>query len=49
MQGFLFSKPVPPEEIPGLLRPALSVSPPLQPLQESVPAEANANGLPTEA
>ena len=32
MQGFLFSKPVPPEDIPGLLRTSLSVSPPLQPL-----------------
>jgi EAL domain-containing protein (putative c-di-GMP-specific phosphodiesterase class I) len=31
MQGFLFSKPVPPERIPDLLRPRLQASPPLQP------------------
>jgi diguanylate cyclase (GGDEF)-like protein len=31
MQGFLFSKPVPPEDMPGLLRPWLALSPPLQP------------------
>jgi diguanylate cyclase (GGDEF)-like protein len=31
MQGFLFSKPVPPENMPGLLGPWLAVSPPLQP------------------
>jgi diguanylate cyclase (GGDEF)-like protein len=32
MQGFLFSKPVPPERLADLLRPApLTVSPPLQP------------------
>jgi diguanylate cyclase (GGDEF)-like protein len=31
MQGFLFSKPVPPENMPGLLRPWLALSPPLQP------------------
>jgi diguanylate cyclase (GGDEF)-like protein len=49
MQGFLFSKPVAPEEIPGLLRPSLSSSPPLQPLLEATSAEANADGLPTEA
>jgi EAL domain-containing protein (putative c-di-GMP-specific phosphodiesterase class I) len=31
MQGFLFSKPVPPENMPVLLGPWLAVSPPLQP------------------
>jgi diguanylate cyclase (GGDEF)-like protein len=31
MQGFLFSKPVPPEDIPHLLGPRHTVSPPLQP------------------
>jgi len=31
MQGFLFSKPVPPEQLATLLRPALQLSPPLQP------------------
>ena len=31
MQGFLFSKPVPPEDMPGLLGPWIAVSPPLQP------------------
>jgi diguanylate cyclase (GGDEF)-like protein len=32
MQGFLFSKPVPPEYIPDILRPSLHDSPPLQPM-----------------
>jgi EAL domain-containing protein (putative c-di-GMP-specific phosphodiesterase class I) len=31
MQGFLFSKPVPPEQMSHLLRPWLKVSPSLQP------------------
>jgi diguanylate cyclase (GGDEF)-like protein len=31
MQGFLFSKPVPPENMPALLEPWVAVSPPLQP------------------
>src|SRR5674476_947373 len=31
MQGFLFSKPVPPEQMSDLLRPWLHISPPLQP------------------
>jgi EAL domain-containing protein (putative c-di-GMP-specific phosphodiesterase class I) len=31
MQGFLFSKPVPPEKVPGLLEQRLAISPPLQP------------------
>jgi EAL domain-containing protein (putative c-di-GMP-specific phosphodiesterase class I) len=31
MQGFLFSRPVPPENMPGLLGPWLAASPPLQP------------------
>jgi EAL domain-containing protein (putative c-di-GMP-specific phosphodiesterase class I) len=32
MQGFLFSKPVVPEQLADLLRPSLRISPPLQPL-----------------
>ena len=36
MQGFLISKPVPPEQLAGLLRPApLLVSPPLQPAADA--------------
>jgi EAL domain-containing protein (putative c-di-GMP-specific phosphodiesterase class I) len=31
MQGFLFSKPVPPENMPELLQQDRAVSPPLQP------------------
>ena len=31
MQGFLFSKPVPPQQLADLLRAALGASPPLQP------------------
>src|SRR3954454_21032727 len=38
MQGFLFSRPVAPEQMANLLRPSLRVSPPLQP---AVPAEAD--------
>jgi hypothetical protein len=35
MQGFLFRKPVPPENVPLLLEQRLAVSPPLQPGPQS--------------
>ena len=42
MQGYLFSKPVPPQQLAELLRPApLTASPPLQPAADAVP-EKNA-------
>jgi diguanylate cyclase (GGDEF)-like protein len=42
MQGYLFSKPVPPQQLAELLRPApLTASPPLQPAADVVP-EKNA-------
>jgi diguanylate cyclase (GGDEF)-like protein len=34
MQGFLFSKPVPPEQLANLLRPQPQLSPPLQPAEQ---------------
>jgi diguanylate cyclase (GGDEF)-like protein len=38
MQGYLFSKPVPPEQLADLLRPApVTVSPPLQPAGDAAP------------
>ena len=38
MQGYLFSKPVPPQQLAELLRPApLTASPPLQPAADAVP------------
>jgi diguanylate cyclase (GGDEF)-like protein len=41
MQGFLFSKPVPPEQLADLLRRApLLVSPPLQPTSSAAPAKS---------
>jgi sensor c-di-GMP phosphodiesterase-like protein len=44
MQGFLFSKPVPPRQLADLLRTGLATSPPLQP--ELVPqASGLARGL----
>jgi len=42
MQGFLFSKPVLPEQLADLLRGVLSASPPLQPELDS-PAAAFAS------
>jgi len=33
MQGYLFSRPVPPEDIPDLLQASRLLSPPLQPLE----------------
>jgi EAL domain-containing protein (putative c-di-GMP-specific phosphodiesterase class I) len=33
MQGFLFSRPMSPDQVPELLRPSLCASPPLQPRQ----------------
>jgi hypothetical protein len=41
MQGFLFSKPVPPENVPHLLERCLAVSPPLQPESRSGLARSN--------
>jgi diguanylate cyclase (GGDEF)-like protein len=41
MQGYLFSKPVPPEQMADLLRPALLMpSPPLQPTADGAPAKS---------
>jgi EAL domain-containing protein (putative c-di-GMP-specific phosphodiesterase class I) len=41
MQGFLFSKPVPPQQLADLLRPAAAlVSPPLQPELGTAPKRA---------
>ena len=43
MQGYLFSRPVPPEQLADLLRPApLLVSPPLQPAASDAPAKPSA-------
>jgi diguanylate cyclase (GGDEF)-like protein len=40
MQGYLFSKPVPPQQLAELLRPApRTASPPLQPTADAVPEE----------
>ena len=36
MQGYLFSKPVPPADLAALLLPPVAISPPLQPLVESI-------------
>ena len=43
MQGFLFSKPVPPEDMPQLLEQRPTVSPPLQP--EPLPGFERSNGM----
>jgi EAL domain-containing protein (putative c-di-GMP-specific phosphodiesterase class I) len=41
MQGFLFSKPLPPQELAGLLRAApLLISPPLQPAASAAPEKS---------
>ena len=41
MQGYLFSKPLPAQELAGLLRSAsLMVSPPLQPAANAAPEES---------
>jgi EAL domain-containing protein (putative c-di-GMP-specific phosphodiesterase class I) len=42
MQGFLFSKPVPPEQMSHLLHPWLQISPDLQPAAEHQAITANA-------
>ena len=43
MQGFLFSKPLPPQELASLLRAApLLVSPPLQPAASTAPGKSAA-------
>jgi EAL domain-containing protein (putative c-di-GMP-specific phosphodiesterase class I) len=50
MQGFLFSKPVPPEQLADLLRPAsLLISPPLQPEIDGAPAETSPPSPPRSA
>jgi EAL domain-containing protein (putative c-di-GMP-specific phosphodiesterase class I) len=41
MQGFLFSKPLPPQQLAELLRPApLLVAPPLQPVASAAPEKS---------
>jgi diguanylate cyclase (GGDEF)-like protein len=40
MQGYLFSKPLPPQLLADLLRPTLTVAPPLQPAANAAPENA---------